>query len=807
MIRRWLVRASLIVVSVSLLTLQAYGQRTSDKVAPGLVPGGSNADRNKPANQKSGAKPAKRVGTTKAVADSQETAKQPEAGTGAADAVADADSEEQRQRQIIERFLSVLEKNPRRGTALDRVYGHHVERGTLDQLVEGYRERTAKNAADGPAWMMLGLIDAQRGQDAAAVAAFQQAEQQMPKNYLASYYLGQSLVLVGQPDAAAEAFERAIERKPPPAEMLDVFQALGRVYQRAQRNEQALAVWTRLERLFPNDARVAEQIASTLAEEGQRDAALARYQKLAKLTKDRYRQSMFRMEAAELELRLGRTDQALADFESMLAELNPDSWLHREVRRRIEEAFLRNDDQAGLAKYYDAWLAKHADDVDAMARLAHTLAAQGRVPEAQKWLEQAIKLAPSRKELRLTFIEQLVYDQRYADAIAQYEALDKADPDNPDYLREWGQLVLKDTARPDAERRQAAAAVWRRMTEARPKDPLIATQVADLFRQAQMEDEAIELYRRAVELSPDAAQYREYLGEYYHQLKRSDEALATWRQIAAGDNRSSKNLARLAEVLSGFGYLEEAVETMGAACELEDDDFAMQLQYAELLAQDARYDDALARLDMAGKLAESAEETEAVLQQRIKSFDAADRLTAEIESLDKRLAAGQDATAEHWYLLARYREAAHQLPEATAAILKSLEIDEQSLPALAASAHIHEAAGSLQAAADAYRKLAAVDRRSRTTYLTEVAKLEARLGRREAALAAGRDLLAAAPGNPEHYEFFAELCFQLGEGDEGLETLRRSLRVNPSDPQVVLTLARALAERFRTDEAIELYWR
>lgn len=87
-----------------------------------------------------------------------------------------ADAEEQRQQQVIERFLGVLEKNPRRGTALDRVYGHHVERGTLDQLVEDYRQRTAQNAADGPAWMMLGLIDAQRGQDAAAVAAFEQAE-------------------------------------------------------------------------------------------------------------------------------------------------------------------------------------------------------------------------------------------------------------------------------------------------------------------------------------------------------------------------------------------------------------------------------------------------------------------------------------------------------------------------------------------------------------------------------------------------------------------------------------------------------
>ncbi|MGH7194700.1 MAG: tetratricopeptide repeat protein, partial [Candidatus Saccharimonadales bacterium] len=296
-------------------------------------------------------------------------------GQSPAPAVNDAD--ETRDRQIIERFLTVLEKNPRRGTALDRIYGYHVERGTLAQLIETYRDRAANDAGDGLSWMIVGLLESQRGHDAATVAAFQAAEKTESKTYLAPYYLGQSLVLVGQPDAAAAAFERAIERKPPPAELLDVFQALGRVYQRAQRNEQALAIWARLETLFPDDTRVQEQIAATLAEEGENAEALRRFQKLAQATKDRYRQSLYRMEAGELALKLGQTEQALGDFEKMLGELNPDSWLYREVRRRIEEAFLRGDDQAGLAKYYIAWLGKHGDDVDAMARLAHTLATQG----------------------------------------------------------------------------------------------------------------------------------------------------------------------------------------------------------------------------------------------------------------------------------------------------------------------------------------------------------------------------------------------------------------------------------------------
>src|SRR5829696_4392524 len=150
--------------------------------------------------------------------------------------------EEAKEKGIADRFQKVLETNPRRGTALDRLYGYHVERGTLDKLVGEYTKRTQANPKDGNAWMIVGLLESQRGKDAAAVAAYRQAEANLPDNPIPAYYLGLSLVLVGQPDAAAEAFERALTRKPNRNDLLDVFQALGRVYQRAQQTEKALAV-------------------------------------------------------------------------------------------------------------------------------------------------------------------------------------------------------------------------------------------------------------------------------------------------------------------------------------------------------------------------------------------------------------------------------------------------------------------------------------------------------------------------------------------------------------------------------------
>ena len=727
------------------------------------------------------------------------------------------DPEETREAGIIERFVTVLEKNPRRGTALDKIYGFHVERGTLDTLITTYHDKAqaAQGVAAAPAWMIVGLMESLRGNDAVSVEAFANAEKLDPASYLASYYLGQALVLVGQPDKAAEALERAAQRKPAQADQLEIFQALGRVYQRAQKNDKALEVWNRLEKQFPNDVRVQEQIATTLLEEGEFAAALPRFENLAKTTKDKYRQSLFQMEAAEIKVRLGQNDEAIKEFEKLLSQLNPDNWLFREVRRRIENVYLRTDDQAGLIAYYEAWMKKNTEDLEAISRLARLLSALGRGTEAQAWLEKGLKVAPTRKELRSALITQLVYEQKYPEAIAQYEQLDKHEPNNPDTLRDWGRLILRDTRRDEATRKQEAAKVWRRLTTAKPKDPLIASQVAELFRYAEMVDEALALYRQSIDLAPEAAQYKEYLGEYFHALERKDEALATWRSMVDGKARTAANVARLAEVLAGFGYLTEAVETNAEACKLDPKEINLQIKQADLLSQAEKHEDALKQLAVVLKLAASDEEREAWLQRELKELQALDQLKGRIATATKELRDSPVATtdkeklaqADKWFWLARANEAERQLKEAAGAVTKASELAPQSIPILMSSARILESQSNLLGAVETNTRLAAIDRRYRTEYLKKIAQLEIQLGRRDKALQAGKDLLAAAPGNPELYEFFSQLCFQLGENDEGLQSLRRSVRVNPTDPKGLLLLAAALSEQFRTSEAIELYWR
>ncbi len=654
---------------------------------------------------------------------------------------------------------------------------------------------------------MLGLFEAHRGEDVDAVAAFRQAEQHRADDALASYYLGQSLLLVGQPEQAVESFERAIARNPPRTDLLEIFRQLGRVHQRAQRSEAALAVWTRLETLFPDDPRVQEQIAVTLVEEGQYALALPRYEQLVKLVKDDYRRVVFQIEVAELKIRQNRRDEGLQDLENILADLNPESWLQHDVRRRMEEVFLRTGDQDGLVKYYEKWAERHPEDVDAMARLAKFLASAARVPEATQWMEKVLKLAPKRIELRRAFIEQLVDEQRFSDAIAQYVLLAKSDPGNADLLRDWGKLVLRDKSQDVEKRKAEATRIWREIVAAHANDAVTISQVADLFRQANINDEAIALYQKSIELAPEEPQYREYLGEFQHVLKRPEEALATWRAIAEGPRRTAANVARLAEVYNSFGYLEQAITEIAAACQLDAKDFGLELTAADYHGRAQKYDEAESFIAAAEKLAANDDERESVIKARIEVLQSSRRLDEETETMAAKVAGDPVASVQDWHVLARYYEADRRWNEATEAIDRAIAKDAKSIPAIATSARIAELSGDFARAAEMNRQLAQVDRRSRSDHLMNVARLEAQLGRSEEALRAGKDLIASAPGNTDNYEFFAQLCFRLGKPEDGLEALRKAVRINPTEPHLTTALGAALADQFRADEAIEVYWR
>ena len=471
--------------------------------------------------------------------------------------------------------------------------------------------------------------------------------------------------------------------------------------------------------------------------------------------------------------------------------------------------FLRNDDLAGLTKYYEQWLAKNPRDLEAIARLARTLSSQGQAAEASKWLrararrraDQQRAAAGAHRSIGLTSGNSPPPRRNTKPSTTPIQTIPTCSANGASCSCAIPADRRPIASRPPSRSGSDCSTTSRTMPSRPLKWPISSAR-------AGLTDDAITLYKKAVELAPASAQYREYLGEYLHSLKRSDEALATWRPMAEGANRTAKNLARLSEVLAGFGYRKEAIESLAESLKTRKRRSQSHSDVCRLVARrgpprrragparhgrQAGQQCGRGRVGLAGAAQDLSSDRHAHIPHR-----------GVAEAARCRRGGDRRALASTWPAITRPPGSRRRR---TAAISKALEKDPKSIAILSSAARIHESGGNFLAAADTFRKLAGIDRRFRTEHLTAVAKLEQRLGRREQAIQAGRDLLAAAPGNPEHHKFFADLCFQLGDPEEGLESLRRSVRANPSDPEGLLTLAQALANRQRPGEAIELLWR
>ncbi len=706
--------------------------------------------------------------------------------------------------EVAERYLTLLRRNPRFGTAFDRLVEFHLASGTMPELLARLQSEL-ESSPEGNTALLIGMLHSRRGDEQAAIAALQKAEELLPKQSLASFYLGRSLATTKQLDPAIEAMRRGLQKKPNRQDLLMISLELGRLFQNSHRNDEALQTWEAVEKEFPTDAQIRQQIAAMLADNGQWQPALQRYEQLAKSTRDPYQQVEWGIRAAELKVKLGKQAEALAEFEVLLPKVNPESWLHGLIRDQIDAIFLESVDYDGLIEYYTKWSSNYPEDVDAMVRCGRLLSIHSKLADAETWFRRAIERAPSDAGARIALVDALERDERLSLAAAAMHDLVDLEPNNVDYVVRWGQIVVSNRELSSEERKQQASKIWGRLLEKQGRDPVIVTRLADLLRGAGLATEAIAQYQSAIELADDQPQYREYLGEYLQQLGRTDEALEVWRQIAEGPRENLDNLVRLSEIMSTFRYPEKALDAMARACQHKPK-LQHRLRLAKLLREAKRFEEALAQVELVGQQVESDEEQEELWNEEIEIFAASDQLQAQIDLAAADLATVDANNSHKWQRQALLLSAAQQGLSACKAIERARELEPRSIRVHQISIRLHEENGNLGVALDGLKQLSSLDRPSRSNYVTQIASLQLRLGMVNEALETARELISSESATTEQYRYYVDLCYQAGQPELAIETLRRCLVAHPNDAEASLMLAQKLANQFENREAIELSW-
>ncbi|MFN3189501.1 MAG: tetratricopeptide repeat protein [Aureliella sp.] len=724
----------------------------------------------------------------------------------------DETAAERKERLLTERFQQVLMKRPRRGTALDKVYGYHVATGNIENFLKKLKT-SATEDANSAAWTILGLIHSARGNDLLAVEAFQQSVALSDSDAMAWYYLGQSQLQVGALKDATASLQRSIAQRPSRVDSLPIFETLGRVFLRNGKRNEAIEIWAEMERQFPDDSQVQELIARTLSEEGQYEEALSRYKKLKDSGKDPYRRIENALRYTDVLLSLDRRPDALQELEALVGRVNPSSWLRRELRNRIESVLLADPNPSALTDYYRDWLASRPEDVEARNRLASVLINQQRYPEARQQLKQLIAQNPTDPSPRLTLVELYEREDAPTAAAEQVEALLELDATNPDWILLLGELKWLASGR-DVAARPLVEATWQRLIDSYPDEANYAAIVAEKLISIGSTDQAEALFERAIRLAPEDLRYRRQLGNLLLKAERRSDAISVWKQIAAPPRDSAENMLFAAEILRTNEIQAESTELLRAASEKELS-VGQRISVARLLLDTELFAEALEQLQKAFGEAEAQTQRRQILDELSQLHGSAGTLTNELErvagwSSDSEPLLVDDALwqpEERAYYHALLHEANGNTAAATRVLDRATDDFPESGLLLQFAAKLAEERGQLAEAIEVYDRLSRIERVTSSQHLERKCLLELQLQRFDDAMTTAAKRAALAPRNLDYSGFQAEVCFMANRREEAIQILRRRLRQAPRDTSAIGDLARTLANSNRDEEAIEIYWR
>ena len=386
----------------------------------------------------------------------------------------------------------------------------------------------------------------------------------------------------------------------------------------------AIAAWSRLHALSPDDALPHERLADLLAASNDPAAAEVHLRWLAEHGPDRLRgyrrlaQSLRDRNDVEGEIALWRHYQAdrpneLAPHEQLaslldrqgrkaeaaehfrtLALLQPG-----EVKpwKRVAKAF---EELGELASALEAWgqvLAADADDPHARDEMARLLDVQGRPAEAAGHLLEAARHDPQnlRRWRRLA--------GRFQEAAAESAEIDARRHVlglEPQDFQAHERLAALLDARGD----KAAAAIHvRALAEADPERSKHWRRLAGLLDEAGDAPGALEAWDRVSTLEPSELFARDRRAQLLIDLGRPAEAAADLQILAGADPGKSKSWRRLAQTLAEAGDAEAEMSAWGHLLVIEPDDLQAHERLAMLLTDAGREAEALEHLQRALSLA------------------------------------------------------------------------------------------------------------------------------------------------------------------------------------------------------------
>ncbi len=698
-----------------------------------------------------------------------------------------------------QRYLDILIKRPQPGTIFERFYAAWLEESSTTELGDFLQARTKLTAATAADHLLLAVFESHRGDDRAALAAYEAALKLDPAN--ASAWMERSRLEARALDfaAALQSLEAAVKARPDAASTMEIGKLRGRALLRLGKNEEALRTWKELAAAHAEDEDLSEELIDLLTDEGQYEAALETAQALIKRSRDPVARTLRQLRLTDILLLAERRDEALKTMRETLATTGSDSWVEGDVLSRISRVFRMSDDVAGFEKFMADLVKEHPQRVALAWQHTQLLGETGQKDAALKEARALLQSNPGRRDLQEGFLDLLESLDLIKEAVEQAQTLTQQNTADKEMLVRLASLQHR--AKDDAAA-QSTLERFLKLAGAAEADHLRAARLLENWEEppVQPNSPAAKAYARLVESFPASISAQEAQAHYLHRQGQREAALAIWTRLAK--SAALEDLLRITQALQARQESRTALDLLAP----REQDFAREPRFYALLVQlgiankevERALPWALTRL----RLAQDAESMETAVKDilLVLRSDESGKLSSPVL---QELQSQATPTIQSRCLLAALLENAGKNAEAEKT-LSSAPIEDQ-LIALSQLAVLFQTRQEWEKAAQTLQQVIALPGARTTARVQRMVDFYRRAEKPEQALTWIAEWKKLSPSAVQPWLDESRLLIALSRTKDALALLRAALRKFPDSIEAASSYATLCLENGQPDEAERTY--
>lgn len=698
-----------------------------------------------------------------------------------------------------QRYLDILIKRLQPGTIYERFYAAWLEESTPAELGVFLTAKTAASTATAADHLLLALFQSHRGDDPAALTAYEAALKLDPGNVAA--WIERSRLEARALDfaTALKSLDEAAKAKPEGLLLIEIGKLRGRALLRLGKNEEALRTWKELSAAHADDEDLAEEMADLLTDEGQYDAALEAAQALIKRSRDPVARTLHQLRLTDILLLAERRDDALKNLRAALATTGSDSWIEGDVLDRMSRVFRMSDDVSGLEKFLAELVKEHPQRVALAWQHTQLLGETGQKDAALKQARALLQSNPGRRDLQEGFLALLESLELIQEAVEQARVLVQLNAGDKEMRVRLATLLHR--AKDDAGA-QTTLEQFLAMPGTVEADHVRVARLLESWEEqpAKPQSPAALAYARLVEKFPDSISAQEAQAHYLHRVGQREAALAIWTRLAK--SAALEDLLRIAQALQARLETRTALDLLIP----RERDFATEARYYALLVQlgiaSKELERALPWARARLKLAKDAEAIEAAIKDLLivlRGEESAKLHAGVLEELQKAAA----LTIQDRCLLAALLEDGGKSAEAEKALSDAPEADR--LIALSQLAQLWQTRQEWEKAAQTLQQVIALPDARTTARVQRIVDFYRRAGKPEEALKWIAEWKKLSPSAVQPWQDESRLLLELGRPKDALTLLRGAIRKFPDSIETASSYATLCLENGQPDEAERTY--